>query len=315
MARAARRVTGRFLRSEAIAEALVDGRPVVALETSVIGQGLPPPRNAECVERMNAAIAARGALSAWIGVIHGRVTVGLTLGRAAALHGAGSLGEGRAARPAACVATGALGATSVSATIGPRTEPGSSWARPEGSVVCIRAAGTCPRICSSSPGHRCCSSARDPSRSSTRSPPRSASTSSASSSWATEPTASRSSWRRRAGSISSIRWGRRRRRPTWLGPWASSSCGQPSSCATRCRPGTRWMPRRWPPRRAHAGTRRARGRARQGRHAVPARLHRRAHLRRELGSEPRIARVQRCARRRGGRASWPTFPPSGARSS
>ena len=110
-------MTDRFLRSEAIAEALVDGRPVVALETSVIGQGLPPPRNVECVERMNAAIAARGALSAWIGVIDGRVAVGLTSDELQRFTEPGrSVKVARRDVPLA-VATGALGATTVSATI------------------------------------------------------------------------------------------------------------------------------------------------------------------------------------------------------
>jgi pseudouridine-5'-phosphate glycosidase len=45
-----------FLVADDVALAVAGGRPVVALETSVIGQGLPHPRNLECVERMSGAI-------------------------------------------------------------------------------------------------------------------------------------------------------------------------------------------------------------------------------------------------------------------
>jgi pseudouridine-5'-phosphate glycosidase len=55
--------------------ALGGGRPVVALETSVIGQGLPHPRNLECVDRMAGAIHAAGAVPSWVGVLGGEVVV------------------------------------------------------------------------------------------------------------------------------------------------------------------------------------------------------------------------------------------------
>ena len=37
----------------------------------MIGQGLPAPRNRECVERMGAAIRTAGAVPAWIGAVEG----------------------------------------------------------------------------------------------------------------------------------------------------------------------------------------------------------------------------------------------------
>ncbi len=102
---------------EEVGESLAAGLAVVALETSVIGQGLPPPRNRECVDRMSGAIRAAGAVPAWIGVVDGAVTVGLTgeeLGRFAVPGDASKVA--RRDLPAA-VAAGALGATTVSATI------------------------------------------------------------------------------------------------------------------------------------------------------------------------------------------------------
>jgi pseudouridine-5'-phosphate glycosidase len=61
-----------------VASALVDGRGVVGLETSVIGQGLPHPRNLECIDRMAEAIRVPGAVPAWVGVRAGEVVVGLS---------------------------------------------------------------------------------------------------------------------------------------------------------------------------------------------------------------------------------------------
>ncbi len=61
-----------------VGEALRGGRAVVGLETSVIGQGLPFPENRECVERVDRAIRAAGAMPAWIGVLGGSIRVGLS---------------------------------------------------------------------------------------------------------------------------------------------------------------------------------------------------------------------------------------------
>ncbi len=61
-----------------IAEAIAADGAVVALETSVVAQGLPLPRNLECVDRMSLAVRGAGAVPAWIGVSAGRVVVGLS---------------------------------------------------------------------------------------------------------------------------------------------------------------------------------------------------------------------------------------------
>jgi pseudouridine-5'-phosphate glycosidase len=60
-----------------IAAALAAGRPVVALESSVIAQGLPIPANAECLKRMTAAVHAGGATPAVAAVVRGVPTFGL----------------------------------------------------------------------------------------------------------------------------------------------------------------------------------------------------------------------------------------------
>ena len=106
-----------FRVGEEVREALDRGAGTVALETSVIGQGLPHPRNLECIDRMSGAIRAAGSVPAWIGVIDGIVTVGLSaaeLGRFAEPGVATKVA--RRDYPMA-VASRALGATTVSATI------------------------------------------------------------------------------------------------------------------------------------------------------------------------------------------------------
>ena len=60
-----------------IADALAWGRPVVALESSVLAQGLPIPANREAAERMTGAVARAGALAAVTAVVHGVCTLGL----------------------------------------------------------------------------------------------------------------------------------------------------------------------------------------------------------------------------------------------
>src|SRR2546428_6865527 len=62
--------------AEEVAIALRERRPVVALETSVVAQGLPPPANLEAARRCAAAVRAEGAAPAAVAVIEGRLVVG-----------------------------------------------------------------------------------------------------------------------------------------------------------------------------------------------------------------------------------------------
>jgi pseudouridylate synthase len=61
-----------------VASALADAAPVVALETTIITHGLPYPANIEAARRFEQAIANEGAVAATIGVVDGRVRVGLS---------------------------------------------------------------------------------------------------------------------------------------------------------------------------------------------------------------------------------------------
>lgn len=106
-----------FLVADEVAEAVAGGRPVVALETSVIGQGLPDPENRACAASMAAAIEAAGAVAAWTAVVDGFVRVGLEPEELARFFAPGAAAKVARRDLPAAVASGALGATTVSATV------------------------------------------------------------------------------------------------------------------------------------------------------------------------------------------------------
>lgn len=99
-----------------VARAFQTGVGVVALESSVIAQGLPAPHNIEAFRRCEAAVREAGAVPATIAVVRGRIRVGLSEEEAAALAVANP-------RKLSCsdvgcaLGTGADGATTVSATV------------------------------------------------------------------------------------------------------------------------------------------------------------------------------------------------------
>lgn len=103
--------------SESVADALASGTGVVALETSVVSQGLPSPRNVECVRRMSAAIEAAGSVPAWTGVVRGEVVVGLSQTELEAFAEPGTVPKVARRDLPFALAEGGLGATTVSSTI------------------------------------------------------------------------------------------------------------------------------------------------------------------------------------------------------
>ena len=60
-----------------VAEAVAGGRPVVALESTLISHGLPRPRNLEVAHELEAAVRDGGATPATIAVVAGEPRVGL----------------------------------------------------------------------------------------------------------------------------------------------------------------------------------------------------------------------------------------------
>lgn len=62
-----------------ISEALKEGKPVVALESTIISHGMPYPRNVECALAVEKVIKENGAIPATIGIIDGEPIIGMTL--------------------------------------------------------------------------------------------------------------------------------------------------------------------------------------------------------------------------------------------
>jgi pseudouridine-5'-phosphate glycosidase len=98
--------------------ALDEGRPVVALESTIVAHGLPWPRNLEAAEALEAEIRAGGAVPATIAVLGGRLHVGLDEAQRTRLARDGAGFAKLAARDlGGAVARGRDGATTVSATM------------------------------------------------------------------------------------------------------------------------------------------------------------------------------------------------------
>lgn len=61
-----------------VKEALASGKPVVALESTIISHGMPYPQNVETALKVEEIIREHGAVPATIGIIKGRLKAGLT---------------------------------------------------------------------------------------------------------------------------------------------------------------------------------------------------------------------------------------------
>ncbi|MEU0153761.1 pseudouridine-5'-phosphate glycosidase [Micromonospora fulviviridis] len=99
-----------------VADALRDGRPVVALESTIVSHGLPRPDNLRVARDIEQAVRDAGAVPATIGMVAGELIVGLDdaqLTRLATVDGVSKLSVRDLAVAAA---TGADGATTVAAT-------------------------------------------------------------------------------------------------------------------------------------------------------------------------------------------------------
>lgn len=93
-----------------------EDRPLVALETSVLAQGLPEPRNREAARRIEAAVRSAGALPAWTWVNEGEVRVGASAEELDRLCAGAAAKVARRDLPMAVAGRGP-GATTVSATL------------------------------------------------------------------------------------------------------------------------------------------------------------------------------------------------------
>jgi pseudouridine-5'-phosphate glycosidase len=100
-----------------VAAALAEGRPVVALESTIITHGMPYPENSWMAANVEAMIEAEGAVPATIAVVDGRIKIGLsTEERSALARTTGAMKLSRADL-AFAVSQGRTGGTTVAATM------------------------------------------------------------------------------------------------------------------------------------------------------------------------------------------------------
>ena len=101
-----------------VADALRNGRAVVALESTIISHGMPFPQNVQTAQAVEQVVRDAGAVPATIAILDGVVQVGLTPAQLDTLGRLGSRAQKTSRRDLAfVVATKQPGATTVSATM------------------------------------------------------------------------------------------------------------------------------------------------------------------------------------------------------
>ena len=100
-----------------VTAALKANRPVVALETTLVTHGLPHPEGLRAAAALEAEVVASGAVPATIGVLDGRVRIGLSADELERLALAPDTAKLNLSNLAAQVAAGRPGSTTVAATI------------------------------------------------------------------------------------------------------------------------------------------------------------------------------------------------------
>ena len=100
-----------------IQEALAAGKPVVALESTILSHGMPYPENLEFSHRVEEIVREEGAVPATTAIIGGKLCVGLTSDQLEIMCKAENVGKVSRRDVATYVATGMIGATTVATTM------------------------------------------------------------------------------------------------------------------------------------------------------------------------------------------------------
>jgi pseudouridine-5'-phosphate glycosidase len=111
-----RPVSRKEIVSAEVAEALGAGRPVVALESTIIAHGLPRPRNLEVALELEDGLRAAGVTPATVGVVDGVPMVGLSGAALERMAAGDDVAKASVRDLPAAVATKACAATTVAAT-------------------------------------------------------------------------------------------------------------------------------------------------------------------------------------------------------
>jgi pseudouridine-5'-phosphate glycosidase len=100
-----------------VADALAAGRPVVALESTIISHGMPYPTNVQMANEMEGIVRSNGAVPATIAVLDGRCCVGLDADQLELLATHHEVHKATTRDLPWLLATGRHGATTVAATM------------------------------------------------------------------------------------------------------------------------------------------------------------------------------------------------------
>lgn len=103
--------------SPEVAAALAAGKPVVALESTIVAHGMPWPRNLETAQALESEVRGQGAVPATIAVLDGRLCVGLDAAGLERLATDKKISKVSRRDLAALVARRDSGATTVAATM------------------------------------------------------------------------------------------------------------------------------------------------------------------------------------------------------
>ena len=105
-----------FRTSPEVAEALRSGKPIVALESTIISHGLPRPSNLTVAREVEEIVRSRGAVPATIAVLDGIVHIGLTDDQLVDIANRDDIAKASSRDLAIVAASGKSAATTVAAT-------------------------------------------------------------------------------------------------------------------------------------------------------------------------------------------------------
>ena len=100
-----------------IAEAVAAGKPVVALESTILSHGMPYPQNVEFAHKVEEIVRSEGAIPATTAIIGGKLKVGLTAEELEIMCKADGVGKVSRRDVAVYLATNQTGATTVATTM------------------------------------------------------------------------------------------------------------------------------------------------------------------------------------------------------
>ena len=106
-----------FTLSEEVAAAKAAGKPIVALESTIITHGMPYPQNLEVARQVEATVREHGAVPATIAILDGELLIGLSDAQLEQLALAKDVMKVSRADMPVCMALGRNGATTVAATM------------------------------------------------------------------------------------------------------------------------------------------------------------------------------------------------------